>query len=369
MIVSNPEVTLDVEAAGLPEVQAQAGFLDWMLVSVVDGDDGKQYQLGITPMSLKLEKVDLYMLRLSSVQGTVAQLPGSIYKVADFPEAPVGRCIYPGGTLTIKKSEHEVAVDCGDFHLTCKDDHTWHYTVEDKKEGIKAEVVHTGVGFPTWYGRPGEKPSVLTTHSITYGYFWTGTVEGTLAIKGKKVKVKGAGVRERYVAIDTSPAEIGGWEDWMWCHFDEVSASMYEFKYGNHKAMSLYLVEEKEYFPEVEFNIEHSEWAYFRQVGIFIPTHYKITAQTDAGVLEFETNVTGGMLAGSTGQAPDAPVAALNWDRLVGTFTYKDGRKRKLTNGLGNTAIRCWKPYPSIILPALLSEMPKLSAHPMSALE
>ncbi len=368
MKVSNPEVTLDVEGAGIPE-GAQAGFLDWMIDAVVFGEDGKQYRLGVTPMSLKLEKIDMFMLRVTSDKGTVAQLPGSIYKVADFPTSPIARTIYPGGTLTIKKSANEVAIDCGDFHLKCKDDHTWHYNVEDKKSELKVDFIHKGAGYPTWYGRPNEKPSVLTTHSIAYGYFWAGTIEGTFTLKGKKVNFKGKGVRERYIALDTSPAEIGGWEDWMWFHFDEVFGSMYEFKYGNHKDMSLYLVDEKQYFPVVKFDIIHSEWAYLRQAGIFVPTHYKIVAECDTGVLEFDTNVTGGMLAGSTGQVPDTPVLALDWDKLEGTFTYKDGRKKKLTNGLGSTSIRCWKPYPNIMPPGALAEMPKLSVHPMSAME
>jgi hypothetical protein len=373
MIVVNPEVTLDVEAHGIPEGPAPAGFLDWMLVAPLRGDDGKQYQIGPIAMSLKKEQIDMVMVKVVGLEpaerAKIYQLPDSIYKVAEFTETPPSRSIYPAGSLTIKKSEHEVLVDVGDLHIRIKDDKTWYYDVEDKKEEIRIQVTHHGVGYPTWYGRPEEgKPAALTTHSIAYGYFWSGVVEGTLTIKGKKINVKGKGVRERYIAVDTSPAEIGGWEDWIWFHFDEMFGSLYEFKYGT-KDMSLYLVDGKQYFPVVKFDIIHSEWAYLKQAGVFIPTHYKIIAQTEAGTLEFDTNVIGGFLAGSTGKVPDAPVFTFFWDKLEGTFTYKDGRVKKLTNGLGSTSVRCWKPYPNIIPPALATEMPKPSVHPMSAME
>jgi hypothetical protein len=40
----------------------------------------------------------------------------------------------------------------------------------------------------------------------------------------------------------------------------------------------------------------------------------------------------------------------LDWEDIVGTFTYKDGRKKELTNGFGGTLIRQWRPYPSSLL-------------------
>ena len=44
-----------------------------------------------------------------------------------------------------------------------------------------------------------------------------------------------------------------------------------------------------------------------------------------------------------------APFAMLDQDNLRGTFTYKDGRKRTLTNGVGGNMVRQWRPYPSFI--------------------
>ena len=92
------------------------------------------------------------------------------------------------------------------------------------------QLNHRPAGYPTWYGHPKGEPSRLTTHSVTYRYFWSGAVDGTITVRGKTIKVAGKGVRERYIAVDTSPEEIGGWEDWMWFGFDELYGSAYEFR-------------------------------------------------------------------------------------------------------------------------------------------
>jgi hypothetical protein len=353
MIVKNAEVTLDIEGHGLPSDAREAAFLDWLCSFVAFGDDGKMYWFGCSPLVLASEKQDLLHIEASWETGKVVQLPGSIYKLADFPPVNLStQHLYPSGSLTIAKSDRQVEIVLGDFKVVCKDDKTWHYTVEDKEQGIKAEFIHTGTGFPLWYGR--ETPSALTQHSLAYGYNWSGTVEGVLTIQGREIKVKGKGIRERYIAVDSSAAEIGGWEDWMWFHFDEAFGSLYEMKLGI-KDMSLNLADENAYFPAGSFTIEHQEWAYLRILGGFIPTRYKVTLEVEAGVLEMIANVVGATVWGVTGEVPSTPVATLNWDKLEGSFTYKDGRKRTLTNGLGGVSIRQWKPYPDIFGAALVS--------------
>lgn len=349
MIVKDPKVTLDIDGHGFPDEAREGGFLDWLCCLSAYGDDGKQYWLECNPMSTRFEKVDLWVMQVSWEKGKVIKPAGSPYPICDFPAPSPERYIYPAGALTIKRSAHEVAIDVGDAHLRCKEDRTWHYSVEDKNKGIKADWVHSVTGYPTWYGR--EKPLAITPHSITYGYNQSGTVEGTLTIQGKKVKIKGAGVRERYYAVDTCAAEIGGWEDWMWFHFDEMFGSMYEFKFSNVKDMSLNIREGNQFFPVVKFNIEHHDWAYLKQVGVFLPTGYVIKGETEAGVIEISANVVGCKLWGSRGQLPDAPVISLNWENVQGSFTYKDGHKKKLTNGFGGTTIRQWKPYPNLLMP------------------
>jgi hypothetical protein len=169
MIVDDPEVTLDWEGHGFPQDAREAAFLDWLCSVVADGDDGKRYWFGCSPLPLAAEGRDLWHFEVSWEAGNVVQLPGSVYKIADLP--PVGltvQRVYPGGTLNIDRSNDEVAVSLGDFHVVCKSDKTWHYNIEDQEEGIRAEFVHTGAGYPTWYGK--EKPSALTQHSLAYGY-------------------------------------------------------------------------------------------------------------------------------------------------------------------------------------------------------
>jgi hypothetical protein len=82
--------------------------------------------------------------------------------------------------------------------------------------------------------------------------------------------------------------------------------------------------------------------------------------ETDAGVLEISANVVGYRVASYTGGVPDAPTTNPHFDgdTTVGTFTYKDGRKRTLTYGLGGTAIRQWKPYPDFTPHLAASDLP-----------
>ena len=86
-------------------------------------------------------------------------------------------------------------------------DWLYEFNVEGDDGEFKGDFYHRAHGYPLWYGR--EKPSLLTQHSITYGYNWSGDVDGTVWINGKEIKVKGTGQRERYVAVDSSAAELG----------------------------------------------------------------------------------------------------------------------------------------------------------------
>lgn len=346
-LVTDPEVTLEYEGHGIPDDAKEAAFLDWLCSFVAVGDDGVKYWFGCSPLILDAEKRDMWHFELCWDTGTVVQSPASVYKIADFPPVNLtGQHVYPAGTLSIEKDENEVRITVGEgFRVVCKKDHSWHYTLDDPAKGIRAEFVHYGAGYPTWYGK--EKPSFLTQHSIAYGYNWSGLVEGTLWIHGREIKVKGKGIRERYIAVDSSAAEIGGWEDWGWFHFDEIFGSLYEMRLGN-KDFSLNLAKEGQYFPTGDFKIEHHEWAYLPQLGAFIPSVYKITIETEGGVLNFKARVVGASVWRVTGTVPSTPVVTLNWDAVEGTFTYADGREITLTNGTGGMSVRQWQPYPNI---------------------
>ena len=55
-------------------------------------------------------------------------------------------------------------------------------------------------------------------------------------------------------------------------------------------------------------------------------------------------------VASGIGEAPDSPATLLDWESVQGTFTDTGGRTRTLTNGLGGTLIRQWKPYPNVLV-------------------
>lgn len=352
MIVENPEVTLDEEGHLFPKEALPTAQLDWALCASVRGDDGNHYWFNVGAMSLRegWGNVDFWAMAVRSGRGSVSQPAGSIYKIADFPKAIDTDWHYtPRGALTATRSTDQVAVNMGDFNIICKPaDKTWSYNIKDEASGLGGEWVHKGNGFPTWYGK--EKPQTYTPHCIAYGYFWAGTVEGTLNIKGKKVGFKGAGVRERYYAVDTCPAEVGGWHDWFWFHFDELSGAFDEMKYVAHKDMSIYLTREQQLIPDGNFEIKHSEWAYYPTSGVFIPTRYDVVATTAAGVLQVSAEVVNAYPASGIRDVPDSPTILLDFQDIHGTFTFKDGRKIILTNGLGGTLIRQWRPYPNGLL-------------------
>lgn len=232
MKIKNPKVTLADEARNGVEENVRSGFLDWLFQFSVTGDDGELYSVGGSILSLELEQLDVVSINLAKGKGQAEQLPSSIYKIGRFPGMQFERLLRkPKGTLQIQKEEHKVVVTCGEeYKVECFEDNSWHLLIDSLDGTYRADLYHKPQGYPLWYGR--EKPSYLTQHSVTYGYNWAGYVEGTLYIEGKSVKVKGLGIRERYVAVDSSAAELGGWEDWGWVAFSEIHTSLYDMRLG-----------------------------------------------------------------------------------------------------------------------------------------
>lgn len=348
--VSDPKVTLDDDGRGVPEEALDTGFIHWLTLVNAHGDDGKRYFLEFVEMTGIAEAgVDIWMLEVGSETGTVEQIPGSIYKLANYPFQQAERKTFPAGTLKLTRNDDHVAIDLPDFHIECHDDNTWRYWINDRDHDVQFEMIHHGVGFPTWYGK--EKPKYLTAHAIAYGYNWAGRIEGTLTMQGRKVKLTGAALRERYVAIDQSAAEIGGWEDWMWFHFDELFGSFYEQKFSGVKEIGLNIVDGGAFYPVGDLQIEHHEWAFHPRLGAFVPTRYKMSVQVEDGRLDLHGDIVESKLWGMRGGVPDAPLYTHNFDRLAGRFTYNDGRVIELDNGYGGGCVRLWKPYPSILMP------------------
>ena len=66
--------------------------------------------------------------------------------------------------------------------------------------------------------------------------------------------------------------------------------------------------------------------------------------RVEAGTLEFTAKVSGTANYGVAAQSPNKNGATLYWDELEGVFTYKDGREKILTGGLGGASIGQFKP-------------------------
>ena len=346
--IDNPSVTLEDEARTGVKEDVRSGFLDWLSSFVVKGDDGETYVCAGSILSLAIEKIDIVSIVLSKGFGKAQQIPSSVYKICRYPGSIFDQMIkQPKGTLKIEKEKDKVIVTCGkQFKVECNANHTWHLFIELPENKYKAEFWHRPQGFPLWYGR--DKPSYLTQHSITYGYNWSGQVDGWFELEGKHVNVNGFGIRERYVAVDSSAAELGGWEDWGFVAFNEIHSSFYDMRLGM-KDLSIYDIENKKHYPEGKMTIEHSDWAFLRELDGFIPTIYTIRIEVEDGVYEVHAHVGNATTWGVTFKVPDNPVATLVFDKVEGTFSTKDGKIRTLTGGTGSLSIRQWHAYPNIL--------------------
>lgn len=247
MKINNPKVTLADEARNGVKEEVRSGFLDWLMEFNVEGDDGELYALGGSILSLALEKMDLVSICYAKGKGSVQQLRNSVYKLAKYPGAVMNKFFRnPQGTLKIEMRENSVFVTCGEhYKVECFDNGTWHLMLDTCDGEYKADLYHRAHGYPLWYGR--ETPSYLTQHSVTYGYNWAGDVDGTIWLNGKEIKVKGTGQRERYVAVDSSAAELGGWEDWGYITFNEIHSSLYDMRLGI-KDYSVYDLENEKHY-------------------------------------------------------------------------------------------------------------------------
>ena len=366
MKVNNPKVTLADESRAGVEEEVRSGFLDWLFEFNVEGDDGELYALGGSILSMNLEKMDLVTLSYSKGKGSVRQLKSSVYKLAEYPGCIMQKFYRnPQGTLQFEHREHSVLVTCGaQYSVECFDSGEWHFIVDTLDGEYKADLWHRAYGYPLWYGR--EKPSLLTQHSVTYGYNWAGDVDGEFTYKGKNIKVKGTGQRERYVAVDSSAAELGGWEDWGFITFNEMHSSMYDMRLGI-KDYSLYDLETGKHYTSngnlkggdndvTELEITHEDWAFMRELDGFVPTWYNIKIKTEDGAYEVRAHVCNARTWGVTFKVPDNPVATLIYDKVEGTFTYKDGTVKTLTGGRGSMSIRQWHAYPNILPRELYSD-------------
>lgn len=355
MKINNPKVTLADDARIGVKEEVRSGFLDWLHQFSVTGDDGELYSIGGSILAMHLEKLDLVSITIAKGKGGGRQLPNSIYRIGEFPGMLHEKMFRnPAGTLKIETKAHSILVSCGpQYQVECFEDNSWHLLIDTMDGEYKADLWHRPQYAPLWYGR--ETPSLLTQHSVTYGYNWAGAVEGQIIVDGKVVNVKGMGIRERYVAVDSSAAELGGWEDWGWVAFNEIHSSLYDMRLGM-KDFAMYDLQTGRYYPEGKLTIAHEDWVFLRELNGFIPMTYKISIEVEDGLYEVEAHTCNATTWGATHKVPDMPVATLTFDKVEGRFTSNDGNVRVLTGGRGTMSVRQWHAYPSILPRELYSD-------------
>lgn len=306
---------------------------------------------------MELEKLDVVSITIAKGRGYTRQLPSSIYKIGCYPGMLYEHMWHnPSGTLRIETFADHITVSCGpQYRVSCYNDNSWHFELDTQDGEYKADLWHRPSGYPLWYGR--ETPSYLTQHSITYGYNWVGAVDGDIVVQGKSIHVTGLGIRERYVAVDSCAAEIGGWEDWGWVSFNEIHSSMYDMRLGM-KDFAIYDLENGRYYPEGKMTITHEDWVFLRELDGFIPSVYNIVIETAGGTYKVRAEVCNATTWGATHKVPDNPVGTLTFDKVTGTFTDTQGNIRHLTGGRGVMSIRQWHAYPNILPRELYDDTP-----------
>ena len=166
--------------------------------------------------------------------------------------------------------------------------------------------------------------------------------------------------------MDSSAAELGAWEDWGCVCFDGMYASLYDMRAGM-KDYSLYDVETGMHYTSngdlkggdrdiSELEIIHEDWMFLRELDGFIPNVYNIKIKTEDGVFDAKFKVANAVPWGVTYTVPDNPVITLIYDGVEGSFTYNDGRDKKLSGGYGYMSVRQWHQYPNILPRELYAE-------------
>lgn len=107
--------------------------------------------------------------------------------------------------------------------------------------------------------------------------------------------------------------------------------------------------------------LNYENWAFFRELGGFIPTLYKLKIELQDAVLEAEAIVCNATTWGATHKVPENPVATLTFGEVTGRIIVPDGNVRSLTGGRGVLSIRQWHPYPYILPPDLYGEIERNS--------
>ena len=348
MKIANPRVTLADEARAGVDEAVRSGFLDWLHQFSLTGDDGELYSVGGAILSMSLEKLDVVTLTVARGEGQSRQLPESVYKVTEYPGMLYERMWrQPAGSLSIERCGDCVRVSCGPpvpGGVFCRP--LVALPARLARRCLSGRFVASPLGLSplVWAGDP------VVSHPAQhpYGYNWSGVVTGEIVLNGRSIRVSGMGIRERYVAVDSCAAEIGGWEDWGWVSFNEMHASMYDMRLGM-KDFALYDLATQRYYPEGKLTITHEDWAFLRELDGFIPTTYHISIEVADGRYEAEAHVCNATTWGATHRVPDNPVATLTYGRVTGTFnptrrygTGVDGRTRHHVD----TPVACLSAYP-----------------------
>ncbi len=152
MEIANPRVTLADEARTITdEDNVRGGFLDWLHMFSVTGDDGELYTLGGAILSMNLEKLDVVNISIARGRGGSRQLKNSICRISAYPGSLHARMFrHSAGSLEIVRRERSVFVKCGpEYQVECFDDNSWHLVL-DTQMAYTRQIFGIGHNMPRY---------------------------------------------------------------------------------------------------------------------------------------------------------------------------------------------------------------------------
>lgn len=180
--------------------------------------------------------------------------------------------------------------------------------------------------------------------------------QGKIIVNGKEIKVKGTGVFEHAWINKINFFEIRQ-VDWIYTNFDNMYLFLFPvdsvFSDGrprHYVTGGIYNVKDNDYIYVNECEVVPGNWAFIEECYRFIPTQWKIKAETDKGVLNMNAAVSIYPQFIFKERLEDLclnRIYAWNvnyYDTPIicnGEFVYNNGKTVKLTNGKGmNETIR-----------------------------
>lgn len=249
--------------------------------------------------------------------------------------------------------QEQVVVNVGDLTAICTPEKR---RLVSKNASVSADLVFTPRALPFYWGNQQGGLCAVTESTRVSGVETLSDVKGAMTVNGEKIEVEGRGLFERVWFQQLGFFEIRVM-NWIFANFDQLYVYLCHCESDDSKGGpfhfetgDVYLMLEGEMLVANRFEFEPQSWVFAEEFRRFIPLEQTVKVKTDKGNLTMNLKLANYIqliqnmrletmtmknIPGWAVLFYDAPIA------IEGEFTYKDGKKVKLTNGRGvNELIR-----------------------------